>query len=386
MIIYRQRGIEMNGLASWKWTHYLKTVMNLVLLAALLQPQSVYAERIKDLASIDGIRGNQLIGYGLVVGLDGSGDSEDFTQQSLKNMLQRLGVTLPPGTKAKSKNVATVAVHAELPPFASIGQQIDITVSTLGSAKSLRGGTLLMTPLKGIDNNVYAVAQGNLIVGGFSVSGRDGSSVVNGVPTVARIPGGAMVERELASPFANGTSLTLSLRKADFTTAERLSRTINDTFGSGTARALDGARVTVSMPIDPGHRVTFVSLLENLEFEPAEAPAQVVVNSRTGTVVIGRQVRVTTAAISHGSLSVTITESADVSQPGPFSEGETAQTARSDIQVRAGSGRMLLFEPGIDLADLVGAINRIGAAPDDLVAILQALRETGALHAELVVI
>lgn len=356
------------------------------LVLGLMAVGNAGAERIKDLASINGIRTNQLIGYGLVVGLDGSGDSEAFTQQSLSNMLQRLGVTLPAGVKPKSKNVAAVAIHAELPPFAAVGQQIDITVSTLGSAKSLRGGSLLLTPLKGIDNQVYAVAQGNLVVGGFSVEGRDGSSVVNGIPTVARIPGGATVERTVPSPFADGQELVLSLHQADFTTAERLSAVINETFGMGTAQARNGGSVSVSVPVNPAHRVSFVSLLENLELNAAEAAAQIVVNSRTGTVVIGRQVKVTTAAISHGGLSVTITESTDVSQPGPFSDGETVAAARSDIQVRAGSGRMLLFEPGIDLADLVGAINRIGAAPDDLVAILQALREAGALRAELVVI
>ncbi|MDF1817301.1 MAG: flagellar basal body P-ring protein FlgI [Immundisolibacteraceae bacterium] len=361
-------------------------VRGLIGLCALAATGAVSAERIKDLVSINGIRSNQLIGYGLVVGLDGSGDSEVFTQQSLNNMLQRLGVTLPAGVKPKSKNIAAVVIHADLPPFASIGQQIDITISTLGSAKSLRGGSLLMTPLKGIDNNVYAIAQGNAVVGGFSVNGRDGSSVVNGIPTVARIPGGAVVERTVPSPFADGQQITLSLHQADFTTAERLSKTINETFGMGTAWAQDGGTVGVSAPVNPAHRVSFVSLLENLEMEAAEAAARIVVNSRTGTVVIGRQVRVTTAAISHGGLSVTITESTDVSQPGPLSDGETAAIARSDIQVRAGSGRMLLFEPGIDLADLVGAINRIGAAPDDLIAILQALRESGALRAELVVI
>ncbi|RLA14246.1 MAG: flagellar biosynthesis protein FlgI [Gammaproteobacteria bacterium] len=359
----------------------------LLSLVGLMASGIAAAERIKDLASINGIRTNQLIGYGLVVGLDGSGDNEVYTQQSLANMLQRLGVTLPPGVKAKSKNIAAVVIHADLPPFASIGQKIDITVSALGSAKSLRGGSLLMAPLKGIDNNVYAIAQGSLIVGGFSVEGNDGSSVVNGMPTVARIPGGAMVERTVASSFTKGQQLTLSLHKADFTTVERLSKVINDTFGSGTAWAKDGGSVAVSVPINPAHRVSFVSLLENLEFKAGEAAAKIVVNSRTGTVVIGRQVRVSTAAISHGSLSVTITESADVSQPGAFSRrGESVVTDRSDIEVSEGSGHMLLFEPGIDLADLVDAINRIGAGPDDLIAILQALREAGALRAELVVI
>ncbi len=362
-------------------------IPSLLLLVSLIVAAPVSAlERIKDLAAIDGIRSNPLIGYGLVVGLDGTGDSEAFTGQSLKNMLKRLGVALPVGVTPKSKNVAAVVIHAELPPFAAIGQQIDITVSALGSSKSLRGGSLLMTPLKGIDNNVYAVAQGNLVVGGFSAAGRDGSSIVNGIPTVARIPDGAAVERTLTSPFTDGQQLTLSLHRPDFTTAERLSSTINEAFGKGTAHALNGGSIAVSVPFDPAHRVTFVSILENLEFQPAESAARIVVNARTGTVVIGRSVKVTSAAISHGSLSVTITESVDVSQPNPLADGDTVATLQSDIQVRAGSGRMLLFEPGIDLADLVGAINRIGAAPDDLIAILQALRESGALRAKLVVI
>lgn len=346
----------------------------------------LHAERIKDLATIRGVRANQLVGYGLVVGLDGTGDSEPFTNQSLGNMLTRFGINLPPGVKVKSKNIAAVALHAELPPFAKVGQTIDVTVSALSSAKSLRGGSLLMAPLKGADDQVYAVAQGNLVVGGFSADGNDGSSVKLGMPTVARLPSGATVEREVVSPFDEGAELQLSLHRPDFTTLERMSEAINRNFGIGTARARDGGSVMVSVPLDPSTRVSFVSMLENLSVDPGEATARVIVNSRTGTVVIGTQVRVSTAAITHGSLSVAITEDVGVSQPGPLSLGNTETVPRSDISVRQGSGRMILFEPGVDLAELVGAINRVGAAPEDLIAILQALREAGALRAELIVI
>ena len=352
----------------------------------LLAATPVHAERIKDLADVRGVRDYQLVGYGLVVGLDGTGDSAAFTSQSLRNMLLRLGVTLPEGVRTSSKNVAAVALHANLPAFAKAGQQIDVTVSALGSAKSLRGGALLMAPLKGADGAVYALAQGNLVVGGFSAEGDDGSSVTSGVPTVARIPGGATVEREVTMPFADGGDIELSLRQPDFTTVERMVFAINRHFGRGTARATDGSSLAVSAPLDPSHRVSFVSMLENLDVEPGEAAARVIVNSRTGTVVIGRQVRVTTAAVTHGTLSVAITEQAQVSQPGPLSGGETTTVGRSEVRVEQGSGRMILFNPGVDLADLVGAVNRVGAAPEDLIAILQALREAGALSAELVVI
>lgn len=356
------------------------------ILCGLLGAVPVQAERIKDLADVQGVRNNQLVGYGLVVGLDGTGDGAVFTDQSLRNMLLRLGITLPEGTRTSSRNVAAVALHADLPAFAKTGQTIDVTVSALGSAKSLRGGSLLMAPLKGADGAVYAIAQGNLVVGGFSAEGDDGSSVTSGVPTVARIPGGATVEREVAMPFGDGGAIELSLRQADFTTVERMTFAINRHFGQGTARARDGGSVAVSAPLDPGHRVSFISMLENLVIEPGEAAARVIVNSRTGTVVIGRQVRVTTAAVTHGTLSVAITEQDAVSQPGPLSSGNTEVVERSDVRVEQGSGRMILFNPGVDLADLVGAVNRVGAAPEDLIAILQALREAGALSAELVII
>lgn len=360
--------------------------IHLTLITLMLCAGAVKAERIKDLADVRGVRSNQLVGYGLVVGLEGTGDNAAFTNQSLRSMLQRLGVNLPPGVVPKSKNVAAVAVHASLPAFSKAGQQIDVTVSALGSAKSLRGGSLLMTPLKGADGQVYAVAQGNLVVGGFSATGADGSTITQGIPTVARIPGGASVEREVATPFGEGASLELSLHSQDFTTLERMVQAINSNFGPGTARAQDSASLRVSVPLDPSRRVTFVSLLENLELEPAQAAARVIVNSRTGTVVIGQQVRVDTAAVTHGTLSVTISEQTQVSQPGPLSAGTTEQVPQSDIEVRQGSGRMVLFEPGVRLSDLVNAINRVGAAPQDLVAILQALHEAGALRAQLVVI
>lgn len=361
-------------------------LIRLIAVLLLLATPTVHAERIKDLVSIAGVRSNQVIGYGLVVGLDGTGDSERFTTQSLRNMLQRLGVTLPEGVIPKSKNIAAVAIHGDLPPFSRPGQQIDITVSTLGSAKSLRGGSLLMTPLKGVDGQVYAVAQGNLVVGGFSVSGGDGSGITVGTPTVARIPGGAIVEKASPNPFADGEFINLSLHKADFTTMERLASSINQAFGPGTGRPIDGGTMQVSMPVNSVHRVSFISLLENLEVAPAESAARIVINARTGTVVVGQHVKVSAAAISHGTLSVTITEKAQVSQPGPLSDGTTAVVPQSDIKVEQKGGRMVLFEPGVELADLVQAVNRVGAAPDDLVAILQALHEVGALRAELVII
>lgn len=347
---------------------------------------AVQAERIKDLVSISGVRDNQLIGYGLVVGLDGTGDSAEFTSQSLKSMLDRLGVTLPPNVSPKSKNVAAVAINATLGAFAKRGQKIDVTVSALGSAKSLRGGTLLMSPLKGADGQVYALAQGNVIVGGFSADGQSGSSITVGNPMVARIPAGATVERALKNPFSEGNSLQLSLHQPDFTTLDRLSNAINMAFGYGTAQAIDGGTLSVNVPQNVSQKVSFVSLLENLELQPADAAAKIIINARTGTVIIGQQVKVKTAAITHGTLTVTISENKTVSQPAPLSEGETVVTPESEVTVDTGEGNMILFDPGVELSDLVNAINRVGAAPDDLIAILQALREVGALQAELVVI
>ncbi|MEJ1298698.1 MAG: flagellar basal body P-ring protein FlgI [Candidatus Sedimenticola sp. (ex Thyasira tokunagai)] len=356
-------------------------------LMSLLSPAR--AERIKDISSIAGVRSNQLIGYGLVVGLDGTGDkmnSAPFTEQSLRSMLTQLGVVVPPGTSIKPKNVAAVTLHAELPAFAKPGQKIDITASSIGDAKSLRGGTLLMSPLKGADGKVYAVAQGNLVVGGLSASGADGSNITINIPSVGRIPGGATVERTVANAFAQGNSLTLYLHEGDFTTAQRIVESINESIGPGVAAAEDATSIRVNSPRDPSQRVSFISLIENLQVKPGTAPARIIVNSRTGTVVISSAVRVSPAAVSHGSLTVTISESTDVSQPGALSGGTTVASPESDVEVSEGGSRMFLFDPGVTLDEVVRAVNQVGASPSDLVAILEALKQAGALKAELVVI
>lgn len=374
---------------SHSYNRKLVMCLAVVLGALLMLAGPAQAERIKDLASIAGVRSNQLLGYGLVVGLDGSGDktnSSPFTEQSLKSMLIRLGVVVPPGTQIKPKNVAAVTVHAELPAFAKAGQTIDVTVSSIGDAKSLRGGSLLMTPLKGADGKIYAIAQGNLVVGGLSASGADGSKISINIPSVGRIANGATVEREVASPFARGGSLTLNLHQSDFTTVRRITESINEAIGPGTARPLDAASLQVNAPMDPGQRVSFVSLIENLLVTPGEGAAKVIVNSRTGTVVINSQVRVSPAAVSHGSLIVTISEDMQVSQPEPLSAGATTVTPSTQISVEEEGNHMFVFNPGITLDELVRAVNEVGAAPSDLVAILEALKQAGALRAELIII
>lgn len=362
---------------------------SLFLFCLLLAAPLAQAERIKDLASVAGVRDNQLLGYGLVVGLDGSGDQTSqtpFTVQSLKSMLNQLGISIPPGVNPQVKNVAAVTVNALLPAFAKPGQSIDVTVSSIGNAKSLRGGTLLMTPLKGADGEVYAVAQGNLVVGGFGAEGSDGSKITVNVPSVGRIPNGASVEREVANGFNEGNFLTLNLHRADFTTANRLSKAINDVMGPGTANALDGSSVRVSAPLDPAQRVSYIAMLENLQVQPGEAAAKIIVNSRTGTVVIGKNVKVMPAAVSHGSMTVTISEDPTISQPAPMAGGQTAMAPDTDITIEEGDNRMFLFDPGIELQEIVRAVNQVGAAPGDLMAILEALKEAGALRAELIVI
>lgn len=356
-----------------------------LMLISLLSGNAM-AERIKDLVSIAGVRSNQLLGYGLVVGLDGTGGKTQFTQQSLKNMLHRFGITVPPNVNLSAKNIAAVAVHADLPAFIKPGQTIDITVSSLGDAKSLKGGSLLMTPLKGADGQVYAVAQGNLIVGGFGVSGTDGSSVSVNVPSVGRIPGGATVERVVPNGFNQGDFIVLNLNTADFTTASRIANSINHVIGPEIAKPLDATSIKVSSPKDASQRVGFVSLLENIDVVPADAPARVVVNSRTGTIVIGNHVKVMPAAVTHGSLTVSITNSEQVSQPGPLSDGQTVVTPTTDIQITQESNRMFLFNPGVKLDEIVRAVNQVGAAPGDLIAILEALKQAGALRADLIVI
>ena len=347
------------------------------------------AERVKDLATVSGVRANQLVGYGLVVGLDGTGDQTSqaqFTIQSIRNMLAKFGVTIPDNVNPQLKNVAAVTITAELPPFVKAGQTIDVTVASIGNAQSLRGGSLLMAPLRGIDGEVYAIAQGNLVVGGFGVAGKDGSRVSVNVPSAGRIPNGASVEREVPTSFASAPYLTLNLNTPDFTTVSRVVEGINKLLGTGTAQAVDAVTIKVAAPADTSQRIAYLSTLEAIEIEPGDAPARVIVNSRTGTVVIGSHVRVTPAAVAHGSLSVTITERNDVSQPNPFGRGDTVVTPRSEVEVTQPEARMFVFNAGVNLDEIVRAVNQVGAAPGDLVAILEALKQAGALRAELIVI
>lgn len=361
-----------------------------VFLSLFLLSASASAERIKDLAHLAGVRDNQLVGYGLVVGLDGSGDQTSqtpFTVQSLQNMLKQFGIVLPPGSNPQLKNIAAVSIHARLPAFAKVGQTIDVTVSSIGNAKSLRGGALLMSPLKGADGRVYAVAQGDLLVSGLNATGADGSNITVNVPSVGTIPNGATVERVVNNPFLQGDSITLNLNHSDFTTANRLASAINEAVGPGIAQAIDAVSIQVSAPTQPAQRVAFASLVENISVEPGEAAARVVVNSRTGTVVIGANVILKPAAVSHGTLLVTITESQQASQPGAFARaGRTVVTEQSDIDVGFKGNHTFMIPPTITLQDIVDGVNRVGATPADIVAILQALKQAGALRAELLVI
>jgi flagellar P-ring protein FlgI len=346
------------------------------------------AERIRDLATVQGVRGNQLIGYGLVVGLDGSGDQTTqtpFTVQSLQSMLTQLGITLPPGTNPQLKNVAAVMVTAELPSFARPGQQLDVTVSSLGNARSLRGGTLLMTPLKGVDGQIYAVAQGNVLVAGAGAA-QGGSKVQINHLAAGRVPDGATVERAVASPFQQGESISLELNSTDFSTAQAVTDAINTELGEGTAHALDGRVIDVKAPSDPDRRVRFMALLENLQVAQIEPTARVIVNARTGSIAMNRTVSLEPAAIAHGNLSVTITSTPVVSQPGPLSSGQTTVTEKTDIQLKQDGGVLMKLPAAANLADLVKALNSLGANPADLVAILQALKAAGALRADLEVI
>jgi flagellar P-ring protein precursor FlgI len=347
------------------------------------------ADRIKDIANIQGVQANQLVGVGLVTGLDGTGDQTTqapFTAESFRAYLDQFGIPMPANQNFQLRNVAVVSVHAELPAFAKPGQNIDITVSSLANAASLRGGSLERTFLLGVDGEVYAIAQGNLIVGGLGVEGADGSRISINVPSVGRIPGGATTVLEVETSFNTGDFVTFNLKRADFTTARRLSAAINGFLGEGTAEALDAVSIRVRAPIDPQARVAYVSELENMQIKQGDAVARVIVNSRTGTIVIGEHVLVSPAAITHGSLSVTISEGFAVSQPAPFSEGETAVLPQTDITITQEENRMFLFDAGTTLADIVQAINAVGAAPGDLAAILEALKQSGSLRADLIVI
>jgi flagellar P-ring protein precursor FlgI len=362
--------------------------MAMVLLAAAAAAMPAQAERIKDLASVQGVRMNQLIGYGLVVGLDGSGDQTTqtpFTVQSIINMLSNLGVTLPPGTSLQLKNVAAVMVTSTLPPFARAGQQIDVTVSSMGNAKSLRGGTLLMTPLKGADGNVYAVAQGNVLVGGIGAS-EGGSKVTVNHLSVGRIAAGATVERVVPTQLGEGEFVHLELNTTDFGTVQRVVDAINRAAGADTARAVDGRRVQVRAPADADSRVSFLGRIENLDIQPMQVAAKVIVNGRTGSVVMNQSVAIDACAVAHGNLSVTVASEPAVSQPAPFSAGQTVVTERADIQIKQEGAALMALKAGASLAEVVKALNAIGANPQDLIAILQAMKAAGALRAELEVI
>jgi flagellar P-ring protein precursor FlgI len=374
----------------------MKTAL-ISLLLLLATSGNAWADRIKDLASVAAGRTNQLIGYGLVVGLQGTGDGSDvsFTAQSMKSMLSRMGVSLDgplsdfeqsaSAGKIDIKNVAAVMVTAELPAFAKPGQKIDINVSAIGKATNLRGGNLLLTSLRGVDGEVYGLAQGALTATGID-SAAAGSKVSIGVPTSARIPNGATVERMVETPFDTADHVVMNVRESDFTTTTAIVNAVNKSFGEGTARAIDGMSLAIRAPADMSQRVAFMSLVENLDVVPGEPPARVVVNSRTGTVVISRNVRVTAAAVAHGTISVAIAATNEVSQPNAFGQGQTAAVQNADIAVTEPNKPMFLFQPGVDLRQVVDAVNQVGATPSALIAILEALKSTGSLRAELIVI
>ncbi len=357
-------------------------------LAIAAWPVGAQATRIKEIASVQGVRSNQLVGYGLVVGLDGTGDqttSAPFTTQSINSLLQQMGVTVPAGVSMQLKNVAAVMVTAQLPAFAQPGQPIDVNVSSLANAKSLRGGTLIATPLKGADGQIYALAQGNLIVGGAGAS-AGGSKVQINHLSAGRIPEGATVERAVATPLNQGSVLQLDLSASDYNTARQVARAINTRMGGSVAQAVDGRRVQVAMPESPDDRVSFMAEIENLNVELASPAARVIINARTGSVVVNESVTLSACAVAHGSLSVTINTTPLVSQPNAFSQGQTVQSEKSDITIRQEPGSLIQLPAGTKLADVVKALNSLGATPQDLVAILQAMKSAGALNAELEVI
>lgn len=346
------------------------------------------AERIKDLASIQGVRTNQLVGYGLVVGLDGTGDQTTqtpFTVQSITSMLAQMGVNLPPGTTLQLKNVAAVMVTATLQPFSQPGQTIDVTVSSMGNAKSLRGGTLLMTPLKGADGAIYGIAQGNLLVGGVGASAGGSTVQVNHL-TVGRITDGATIERPVPNTLGSNGSINLELNTTDFSTTKRVVDVINQQFGQGTAIALDGRAIKVNTPMGSDERVAFLAQMENLDVSPARAQAKVIVNARTGSVVMNQAVTVDACAVAHGNLSVTISTEPVISQPNPLAGGETVVAQKSNIEIKQDTGGLVTVKGGANLGEVVKALNAIGATPQDLLAILQAMKSAGALRAELEII
>lgn len=366
---------------------YLDALVVLLLLCSMALSPHAHAERLKDLASIQGVRNNQLLGYGLVVGLDGTGDQTTqtpFTVQSIISMMQQMGVNIPTGTSLQLKNVAAVMVTTSLPPFAQPGQTLDVTVSSMGNAKSLRGGTLLMTPLKGADGQVYAISQGNLVVGGVGASANGSQTQINHLG-VGRISGGATVERSIPNAIANADKINLELNDSDFSTASMVVDAINNKFGAGTAAAQDGRVINVKIP-DSNSRVAFLGSLESLTVSPAQSAAKIILNARTGSVVMNKAVTLDSCAVSHGNLSIVISTSPVISQPGALSSGQTVSTARSQIEINKEPGKVLQLPAGANLAEVIKALNAIGATPQDLLAILQAMKAAGSLHADLEVI
>jgi len=372
-----------------------KILRKLIVATALLATAALWwpapaqaAMRLKEVASVQGVRSNQLVGYGLVVGLDGTGDqttSTPFTTQSLTALLQQMGVTVPPGTNMQLKNVAAVMVTAQLPAFAQPGQLLDVTVSSMGNAKSLRGGTLIATPLKGADGQIYALAQGNLVVGGAGASAAGSKVQINHL-SAGRVPEGATVERAVPTPLAQGEYLQLDLNANDYNTAREVARAVNAKMGGGVAQALDGRVVRVRMPEGVDARVAFLADIENLPVELAAPAARIVINARTGSVVVNQTVTLNPCAVAHGSLSVTINSTPLVSQPAPFSKGETVSRDKADITIKQEPGSLIQLPAGTQLADVVKALNSLGATPQDLLAILQAMKTAGALNAEIEVI
>ena len=357
----------------------------LLILASLSTP--AFAERVKDLGQFEGLRVNQLTGYGIVVGLAGTGDdSLEYATQGMKGTASRFGITLPAGVNPALKNSAAVIITADLPPMAKPGQRLDITVSALGKAKSLRGGTLVLSPLRGADGQIYAMAQGNLAVGGLGVEAADGSKLSINIPSAGRIPSGATIEQAVLNGFGDTPLLTFNLAEADLTTAQRVAQSINASIGMGRARAMDAVSIAIEAPLGVEGRSTLMSRIENLYVDPADAPARVIVNARTGTVVINGAVRIRPAAVSHGKLTVKVDEDPRIVQPAPFSKGETALEPSSTITVEEHRSPMFAVQETASLSDIVKVVNAIGASPADLVAILEALKQAGAMKAELVVL
>ncbi|HET6940780.1 MAG TPA: flagellar basal body P-ring protein FlgI [Sphingomicrobium sp.] len=364
----------------------MRAILRIVVLLGLALAAPAQAERIKDLGQFDGLRANQLTGYGVVVGLSGTGDdSLDYSTLGVKGAVSRFGLSLPAGINPALKNAAAVLITAELQPFAKPGQRLDVTVSAIGKAKSLRGGTLILAPLLGADGQIYAMAQGNLVIGGLGVDAADGSKTIVNSPTAGRIEGGATIERSVETGFASKPELIFNLTDYDLTSARLIADEVNRALGAPAARAVDGTSIRISAPAGAEARVALMSRIENLEIVPAEAPARVIVNARTGTVVINGAVRVGPAAVTHGKLTVRIDEEPQVSQPAPFSGGRTVVTPSSVIQVEEQGSPMFLLPRGARLSDIVDSVNRLGASPGDLVAILGALKQAGALRAELIV-